>query len=62
MTDIARLKRTIKTCMLDQYGTVVDMQSGLNEIAAPRRRPFGATPHQPNIVVPTMTDFADLLV
>ena len=35
MTDIARLKRTIKTCMLDQYGTVVDMQSGLTEIAAP---------------------------
>jgi hypothetical protein len=48
--------------MFDQYGTVVDVQSGLNEIAAPRRRPFGATPHQPNIVVPTMTDFADLLV
>ena len=27
-----------------------------------RRRPFGATPHQPDIVVPTMTDLADLLV
>jgi 2-haloacid dehalogenase len=27
-----------------------------------RRRPFGATPHQPDIVVPTMTEFADLLV
>ena len=35
MADIARLKSTIKTCMLDQYGTVVDMQSGLTEIAAP---------------------------
>ena len=35
MADIARLKSTIKTCMLDQYGTVVDMQSWLTEIVAP---------------------------
>ena len=32
-TDI--LKREIKVVLLDQYGTVVDMQSGLTEVAAP---------------------------
>jgi 2-haloacid dehalogenase len=30
-----QLKKTIKVCMFDQYGTVVDMQSGLTEVAAP---------------------------
>jgi|SRR5579863_857717 len=29
------LKDTVKACMFDQYGTVVDMQSGLTQIAAP---------------------------
>jgi 2-haloacid dehalogenase len=29
------LRASIKICMFDQYGTVVDMQSGLTEIAAP---------------------------
>src|SRR5271163_1028051 len=29
------LKASIKVCMFDQYGTVVDMQTGLTEIAAP---------------------------
>lgn len=29
------LKSSIKVCMFDQYGTVVDMQSGLIEAAAP---------------------------
>ena len=29
------LKRTTKVVMFDQYGTVVDMQTGLTEIAAP---------------------------
>ena len=33
MTDIQALKRTIKVCMFDQYGTVVDMQTGLWEVA-----------------------------
>jgi 2-haloacid dehalogenase len=28
------LKRSIKVCMFDQYGTVVDMQGGLREAAA----------------------------
>ena len=35
MTDIEGLKRTVKVCMFDQYGTVVDMQSGLVAVAAP---------------------------
>jgi 2-haloacid dehalogenase len=35
MTDSPSLRATIKICMFDQYGTVVDMQSGLTEIAAP---------------------------
>jgi 2-haloacid dehalogenase len=29
------LKSQIKVCMFDQYGTVVDMQKGLTEVAAP---------------------------
>jgi 2-haloacid dehalogenase len=29
------LRASIKICMFDQYGTVVDMQSGLTEIATP---------------------------
>jgi 2-haloacid dehalogenase len=35
MNDIERLRRSIKICMFDQYGTVVDMQTGLTEVAAP---------------------------
>ena len=35
MTDAADLKRTIKVCMFDQYGTVVDIQSGLVKVATP---------------------------
>ena len=27
-----------------------------------RRRPFGRTPHQPDIIVPTMKDLADVMV
>jgi 2-haloacid dehalogenase len=33
MTDAQTLKRQIKACMFDQYGTVVDMQAGLTEAA-----------------------------
>lgn len=33
MTDVETLKRRIKVCMFDQYGTVVDMQTGLWEVA-----------------------------
>ena len=35
MADFQNLKDTIKVCMFDQYGTVVDMQGGLTKIAAP---------------------------
>ncbi len=35
MTDVAALKPSIKLCMFDQYGTVVDMQGGLRTVAAP---------------------------
>ena len=34
MADAETLKRKIKVCMFDQYGTVVDMQTGLREVAA----------------------------
>lgn len=34
MTDIQTLKSSIAICMFDQYGTVVDMQGGLREVAA----------------------------
>jgi 2-haloacid dehalogenase len=32
---IDSLKQTVTVCMFDQYGTVVDIQSGLTEVAAP---------------------------
>ncbi|MBI1777695.1 MAG: haloacid dehalogenase type II [Proteobacteria bacterium] len=35
MEAVDQLKRTIKVCMFDQYGTVVDMQTGLIEAATP---------------------------
>jgi 2-haloacid dehalogenase len=35
MADSNELKRNIEVCMFDQYGTVVDMQGGLTEVAAP---------------------------
>jgi 2-haloacid dehalogenase len=35
MSDVDELKTTVKVCMFDQYGTVVDMQTGLTQIAAP---------------------------
>jgi 2-haloacid dehalogenase len=35
MTDVGALKGTVKVCMFDQYGTVVDIQAGLTEIATP---------------------------
>ena len=43
MTDAADLKRTIKVCMFDQYGTVVDMQGGLTAIATPFLKAKGWT-------------------
>ncbi len=43
MTEAAELKRSIKVCMFDQYGTVVDMQGGLTAIATPFLRDKGWT-------------------
>lgn len=43
MTDIDALKRTVRACMFDQYGTVVDMQSGLVEVATPYLKAKGWT-------------------
>ncbi len=35
MTDVEILKREVRTLLFDQYGTIVDMQRGLSEMAAP---------------------------
>ena len=43
MTDIQQLKDTVKVCMFDQYGTVVDMQGGLVKIATPFLKEKGWT-------------------
>jgi 2-haloacid dehalogenase len=41
MTDARDLKSTVKVCMFDQYGTVVDMQTGLVEATSPFLRAKG---------------------
>ena len=43
MTDIKDIKDTVKVCMFDQYGTVVDMQGGLVKIATPFLKKKGWT-------------------
>ena len=43
MTHIQKLKDTVKVCMFDQYGTVVDMQGGLVKIATPFLKEKGWT-------------------
>jgi 2-haloacid dehalogenase len=47
MIDVEQLKRKIKVCMFDQYGTVVDIQGGLTEIAAPflEKKGWGGDPN-----------------
>lgn len=35
MAAVAELRRSVSVCMFDQYGTIVDMQSGLREVAEP---------------------------
>jgi 2-haloacid dehalogenase len=47
MTTAADLRRRIQVCMFDQYGTVVDMQTGLTEAVTPYLRGKGWTgdPH-----------------
>jgi 2-haloacid dehalogenase len=41
MSDAQELKANVKACMFDQYGTVVDMQGGLVEVATPFLRAKG---------------------
>jgi 2-haloacid dehalogenase len=41
MTIADQLRSTVKVCMFDQYGTVVDMQTGLVEVATPFLRAKG---------------------
>jgi len=43
MSTAAELTKTIKVCMFDQYGTVVDMQGGLTKIATPYLKDKGWT-------------------
>ena len=43
MADAEELRRTIKVCLFDQYGTVVDMQTGLRDVAAPFLKAKGWT-------------------
>jgi 2-haloacid dehalogenase len=43
MSNFERLKASVKICMFDQYGTVVDMHSGLTEVAAPFLKSKGWT-------------------
>jgi 2-haloacid dehalogenase len=35
MATVEVLRRAVEVCMFDQYGTVVDMQTGLTEVATP---------------------------
>jgi len=46
MASAEKLKDSIKVVMFDQYGTVVDMQAGLTEIAAPflKQKGWGGNP------------------
>jgi len=43
MVGAEELKRSIKVCMFDQYGTVVDIQGGLTAVAAPYLKAKGWT-------------------
>ena len=47
MASTAELRRKIKVCMFDQYGTVVDMQTGLTEVATPflKRKGWEGNPY-----------------
>jgi len=46
--DIDSLQNTVKVCMFDQYGTVVDIQSGLTAAAAPylKAKGWSGDPHR----------------
>jgi 2-haloacid dehalogenase len=43
MSGVDAIKNTVKVCMFDQYGTVVDMQTGLTEVATPYLKAKGWT-------------------
>jgi 2-haloacid dehalogenase len=47
MVSNEEIKKSIKVCMFDQYGTVVDMQGGLTAIAAPflQKKGWGGDPN-----------------
>ena len=47
MASTAELRDRIRVCMFDQYGTVVDMQTGLTEVVAPylRSKGWAGSPH-----------------
>jgi 2-haloacid dehalogenase len=47
VASLAELQTRIRVCMFDLYGTIVDMQTGLTEVAAPYLRQKGWTgdPH-----------------
>jgi 2-haloacid dehalogenase len=47
MASTAELQGKIKVCMFDQYGTVVDMQTGLTEVATPflKRKGWEGSPY-----------------
>ncbi|HUH84707.1 MAG TPA: haloacid dehalogenase type II [Stellaceae bacterium] len=47
MASVETLRRSVAVCMFDQYGTVVDMQSGLTEVAAPflKRKGWAGDPN-----------------
>src|SRR5215470_16195512 len=44
------LKASIKVCMFDQYGTIVDMQTGLTEAATPYLKAKGWPGHPSSFV------------
>src|SRR5215470_8341785 len=50
MSNAEELKKTIKVCMFDQYGTVVEMQGGLTEIVAPFLKKKGWTGNANSLV------------
>jgi hypothetical protein len=57
MTAIEGLKSSVRLCMFDQYGTIVDMQGGLRDFAAGflgrKAGPAIPTPSSPGGAAPT---------
>ncbi len=77
MSKVESLKASVKICMFDQYGTVVDMHSGLanhafdcigaksagmpHSLHRSPAAPVWHNPHQPDILVRTMAELADVM-